>query len=241
MSYTEPLLFCVMGLWVAGLIRARHGKSRLLWLGLGSLLLVSWPPVDWLLSRPSELWYPARPFSATVQPQAIVALAASVDPPHPARPFAQLGPDAYERCEYALWLYRNYRLPILVSGGRVAGSQITHADVMRDHLLRSGVPMSMVWTEDRSTNTHESAVLATGILRARGISRVALVVEAMSMTRAEKCFRKLGIDVVPAVSGHRVWGRFERELLPSWQSVRRNEIMLHEALGLFWYGLRGWI
>jgi uncharacterized SAM-binding protein YcdF (DUF218 family) len=241
MSYMEPLLFCLVGLSVAGLIRVRRGKSGLLWWGLASLLVVSWPPIDWLLSRPLELSYPVRPFAATMPPQAIVALASSVDPPYFARPFALLGPDTYERCEYAVWLYRNYRLPILVSGGRVARSQLTHAGVMRDYLLRSGVPASMIWTEDRSVNTHENAMFATEILRTRGVSRVALVVEAMSMPRAEKCFRKLGIDVVPAVSGYRVWGPLQRELLPSWRAVRRNEVMLHETLGLLWYRLRGWI
>ena len=56
----------------------------------------------------------------------------------------------------------------------------------------------MIWTEERSRSTHENAVFGAEILRQHEIGRIALVIEARSMLRAESCFRKQGITVVAA-------------------------------------------
>jgi uncharacterized SAM-binding protein YcdF (DUF218 family) len=61
------------------------------------------------------------------------------------------------------------------------------------------------------------------------------------MVRATACFRKQGIAVVPAPSDFRQLGTFSEEAFLSWRAVRRNEITLHETLGLLWYWLHGWI
>jgi uncharacterized SAM-binding protein YcdF (DUF218 family) len=67
------------------------------------------------------------------------------------------------------------------------------------------------------------------------------VVEAQSMPRAAACFRKQGVDVIPAAIEFRTLGPWFEELLPGWRAVRRNEITLHEVLGLAWYRARGWL
>ena len=112
---------------------------------------------------------------------------------------------------------------------------------MREMLERDGIPETMIWTEERSRSTHENALYGAEVLRSHGISTIALVVEAQSMLRAEACFRKQGITVVPAASGYREWGRLSEELIPSWRAIQRNEVTLHETLGLVWYWMRGWI
>ena len=100
----------------------------------------------------------------------------------------------------------------------------------------------MIWTEERSRNTHENAVYGAEILRKHGIGRIALVVDAQSMPRAAACFRKQGIEVVPAPCEFRVFGQpLSDEFFPRWDAIRRNERTLHEALGFGWYWLRGWI
>jgi len=112
---------------------------------------------------------------------------------------------------------------------------------MSQLLRKSDVPGNMIWTEDRSHSTYENALYSTMILRAHGISHIALIVDAASMPRAAACFRKLGIDVTPAPSNFRTFGIWQDELLPNWIAVRRNEDTLHEVIGLAWYTLRGWI
>jgi uncharacterized SAM-binding protein YcdF (DUF218 family) len=239
MTYTEPLLVVCYLVILTGIVRARRGAGRLTILGLLAVLLVSWPPADWLLSRPLEARYPVRPFSGAPAAQAIVVLASAVDPPHFERPYALEGAETFARTEMGVWLYRNWRpLPVLVCGGGEPGKPAP-AEAMRDHLLRAGVPADRIWIETQSQSTYENAALGGEILRHRGVRSIVLIVEARSMPRAAACFRKQGFEVAPAVSEFREFGPWHVELLPSWKAIRRNEGVLHEALGYAWYWLRG--
>lgn len=112
---------------------------------------------------------------------------------------------------------------------------------MRDLLIRGGIPSDMIWAETQSHSTHENALYAAQILRQHGVRRIALIVDAQSMPRAEACFRRQGMDVFPAPSEFRTLGNWNEELLPRWTALRRNEVTLHELLGLVWYRVRGWV
>jgi uncharacterized SAM-binding protein YcdF (DUF218 family) len=237
MSYLQPVLFLFLACSVAALIRLRHcagwGRAALVFLGL---VLFSWPPVDWLVSRPLEAWYPVRPLPAS-DADAIVVLSSGVRTPNYERPFPLPDMDTYGRCRFAAWLYQHWKpRPILACGGLGDGGP-----TMRELLVASGVPETMIWTEELSRSTHENALYGTRVLRLHGISRIALVVEAQSMVRAAACFRKEGIVVVPAPSDFREFGPLADEVLPSWKAIKRNEISAHELLGLLWYRIRGWV
>ncbi len=206
-----------------------------------SLVLLAWPPVEWLISRPLEIWYPMQPFRSSSL-QAIVVLSSAVHGPTPAVPYDEPDQATYERCELAAWLYVHVQqVPVLACGGTqtAAGSPLSRS--MRLLLERGGVPSDMIWTEERSHSTHENALYGAQILRQHGISRIALVLEAKSMLRAEACFRKEGMTVFPAPCAFRVLGGPSEEVLPDWRAIRNNETAVHEFLGLVWYRLRGWI
>jgi uncharacterized SAM-binding protein YcdF (DUF218 family) len=242
MHYTEPLLSLVFLVGMAGVLRLPKCKGRrMATLGLLGLLLISWPPAEWLFSRPLEAWYPIRPLPPAPA-DAIVVLSSAVDTPHYERPFPLPDHDTYSRCRFAAWLHQNWKpLPILACGGGAKGRSPAFAVSMRDVLESVGVPESSIWTEERSGNTHENAVYGAEILRSHGVSRIVLVVEAQSMVRAAACFRKQGIAVVPAPNE---FGQIDAkldDLLLGWKAVRRNEITIHEILGLAWYKLHGWI
>ena len=242
MDYTAPLLSIVFILGLMGAVRLPACKGKKLVLAaLAGLVLVSWPPFDWLFSRPLEIWYPIRP--APISPaDAIVVLSAAVEPPIYERPYALAGHDTYGRCRMAAWLYQHWKaLPILACGGGSKAGGPSFAASMREVLVKEGVPDADIWTEERSQTTHQNAVFGAEILRSHGVKRIALVVEAQSMVRAAACFRKEGFVVVPAPSDFREWSPWRDELLLSWQGVRRNEITLHEVVGLLWYKLHGWI
>jgi uncharacterized SAM-binding protein YcdF (DUF218 family) len=240
MTYTQPLLLIFLAVAVAGLLRLRVGKrSRLVFVGVLGLLFLSWPPVDWLLSQALEARYPVRPFPSAPA-QAIVVLGSYVSPPVQSRPYALAGRDSYERSMFAAWLYKHWMsVPVLACGA--GGSAQTVAGAMREIIRREGVPEEMIWTEERSQSTHENAVFGAQILHQRGIARIALVVDAQSMPRAEACFRKEGIVVIPAACEFRTFDRSLEEFIPSWKTIKRNEVTLHETLGLAWYWLHRWI
>ena len=242
MTYTQPLLLASFTIILIGLLRLRHSKG--VWLplaGMLALLLFAWPPVDWLLSRPLENRYSKRPFQAKPT-EAIVVLAAGVTPARNYRPFAVPDEETFERCEFAAWLYKNWQgVPVLASGGPGRSGARPFASTMRELLLQSGVPTDMIWTEEHSQSTHENALYSAEILRQHGVHNIALVVEAQSMPRAEATFRKQGLFVVPAPSEFRHFGSLADELIPSWRAIQRNEITLHEVLGLAWYWLHSWV
>ena len=217
MTYVQPLLAVFLVIGFIGLLRIRRSVPGWRWLTvcIVGTLLISWPPLDWVLSRPLEARYPIRPFPA--QPtQAIVVLSAGVKPPVYERPYALMDGDTFGRVGYAAWLYKNWRpVPVLASGGLPArGGTVPFSDAMRDFLQKAGVPANMIWTEDRSRSTYENALYSAEILRKHGISKIALAVEAQSMPRAAACFRKLGFQVVPAPSDFRELGPIFRRGAP---------------------------
>lgn len=115
------------------------------------------------------------------------------------------------------------------------------AEIMKEALVKEGVPAAQIWTESESTSTYENALFSAQLLRARGLRKVVLVTEAYHMLRAAGCFRKAGLEVFPAPCHYTTFeGRLE-EWLPHWRAIARNDAVLHEWLGLFWYKLRGWI
>jgi uncharacterized SAM-binding protein YcdF (DUF218 family) len=243
MTYIQPLVLIFLTMAFIGLVRLRHCKgSCLASSGVLGLLLLSWPPVDWLVSRPLEGRYPIRPFPPVLA-QAIVVLSSAVSPPLYERPYPLPDRETFERCEYAAWLHTHWQpLPVLACGGRgTTRAAQPVAVTMRQLLQQAGVPDAMIWTEQRSRSTHENAVFCAEILRQRGIKRIALVVEAQSMLRAEACFRKQGIEVVPAPCEFREFSSHLEEFLPNWRTIGRNEGTLHETVGLAWYWLRGWV
>ena len=117
-TYTEPILAIWFLLAVLGWVRLRRrGRYGALVAAFFLLFLASWPPADWLFSRPLEARYPIRPF-ASERVEAVVVLSASVEPAHHERPFALPGSGTVERCRYAAWIHQRLRnLRVLACGG----------------------------------------------------------------------------------------------------------------------------
>lgn len=242
MTYTQPLLLIFLLFSMAGLWRLRpgHGWARkLLRIGIGGMFLVAWPPVAWLSSSILEGWYsPALPDLNGAG--AIVVLSANVIPPSDDYPVSVPDWDTYERSRYAAWVHREIpSVPIVTTGGRSIDHTESFAATMRDLLVELGVPGEQVLLEERSSSTYENAVGSTAMLRGRGIQKIVVVTQAYHMVRAEQCFRKLGMDVIPAPCGFQRPSLKFHNFLPAWQAVRSNERTLHEILGLLWYKAQG--
>jgi uncharacterized SAM-binding protein YcdF (DUF218 family) len=243
-TYFQPALPLLLVLGLAAVFRSYRSSTdgRRRWLELISLAgiwIISIQAAAWVLSRPIEMRYPEQAVPQSPA-DAIVVLAGAVHAPRSGRPYSLPGPDTYRRVRHAAWLFHHWKqLPILVCGG---GNQATPlAEVMRDLLTGEGVPPDMIWLESRSTNTHESAVYGSEVLRAKAASRVVLVVEANSMLRAALSFEKAGVHVVPAVVSHTRAPTELTDFLPRWSAIAANEEIIHEVVGLAWYKIRGWI
>jgi uncharacterized SAM-binding protein YcdF (DUF218 family) len=247
MTYVQPLLpflFLLAGVGILRCWRQTKGpKPTLLAIAILGLFLISWPPVGWLFLRALEAPYPPRQLPPS-EAEAIVVLASTVYPASPPVPTPRLAGDTFERTLYSAWLYKNWRqLPILVSGGTSSSDTPPYSLLMRDALRLEGVPDSAIWSEKESHSTHENALFAAQILKKKGIRRIVLVTEAYHMLRAERSFRRQGLEVVPAACGYRAYGSglYAHEFLPNWEPIAWNEDTLHEFVGLVWYRVHGWI
>lgn len=248
MTYLQPILpaFLLVALfesirwWRSG----KHGKPVILILAIAALFLLSWHPVAWALCHPFEAFYPPR-LLPTGDADAIVVLASTVYSSCPPLPEPELGADTYGRCRYAAWLYGHWRrLPVVASGGGIGAARgIPYAVSMREELERRAVPASAIWLEERSDSTYENALYTAALLRQRGIHKIALVTDAYHMLRAEKCFQKQGLAVIPAPCRFRTFppSLHLRQLIPDLESLSSSEDVLHESAGLVWYWMHGWI
>jgi uncharacterized SAM-binding protein YcdF (DUF218 family) len=242
MNYTEPLTAIIfVFLWAGVFLLSPSRSKRWLIAVATATTLVMWPPCEWVLSRHLESPYPIRPFRMQPGVEAIVVLSSGVLPAQYERPFALPDHETFSRCLYAAWIYRNTPLPVLVSGGGAKPGVAPFAVAMRELMLQNGVPAERIWVEDGSYNTHQNARRSAQLLREHGVRRIALVVDARSMRRAEACFRKEGIEVVPAPSKWMYLEASSQDWLPGWRALRGNELTLHETAGLLIYRWRGWI
>ena len=224
--------------------REPGARRRLLWVTLPfiALVLLSLPALSYLELGSLEWHYrPLREPPARVE--ALVVLAGGIRTADEVRPRAEPDCDTAFRCLYAAELYRAAGgCPVLVSGGRMNGpSEPSGAEVMRAFLIDLGVNGSDITTEDASQTTYENAANSQKLLEARGVRRVVLVTDATHLFRAERCFRKQGLDVVPAPCNYRAT-RFAwsvMDFVPSPDAAQASAEAFHEWAGTLWYWCTG--
>ena len=229
-------------LTVAGACCSRRGAPRRAAKAAAiGLFLFCWTPFSMLVVRAVQSPYSRQP-PADSQAGAIVVLAGAVHPPLPPLPEPVVGSNTYERCRYAAWLHREWRsLPLVLSGGSQGDAPTwPYAEAMRVVVIQEGVPASRIAIENRSRSTAENAQFSAVLLRQRAVSKIVLVTDAVHMRRAKKTFEKQGLTVVPAPCAFRpVYDLSWEDALPSWRAIQWNEDVLHEAIGLVWYWIRG--
>ena len=207
------------------------------------LLAMSLPAVAFLAFASLEWSYPPRE-NRTAGVEAIVILGGYVDPPSKQRGYAVPGPDTVGRCLHGAALFREGEpCWVIVSGGKVDSNQPgpTVAEAMRDFLVSQGVREEYILLEDRSGSTYENAVESAKILKERGFEQVLLVTDAASLLRAEMCFQRQGIDVIPSGCRYHTLGGFQLSVVTFLRSVDAADDVSeawHEWLGLIWYWLR---
>jgi uncharacterized SAM-binding protein YcdF (DUF218 family) len=192
-----PLVVALVGL----LIWRRHPRTgrALTAAGLLALFLLSLPVVATLLIRAVDA-SPPLDLARAAEAQAIVILGGGVRRNALEYGGATVNRLTLERLRYGARVARALELPVLVSGGRSAPSLPSEAELMRGVLQAEyGVPVR--WAEDRSTNTHENAVMSAAVLRAAGIGRVVLVAHGFDMPRATAEFAAAGIETIRAPTG----------------------------------------
>jgi uncharacterized SAM-binding protein YcdF (DUF218 family) len=223
--------------------RESRGRLVVLTVPVVGVVLLSSPWFEYLLVGSLEWQNPPLPHRPA-DAEAVVVLAGGVGAPAPSFPKPRLREDTMYRCLLAADLYhQGQRCPVIVSGGRdpAGDGAPPYAHAMRDFLLTLGVPGEDLLTEENSHNTYENAAECRKILEQRGLGKVLLVTDATHMVRASGCFRKQGIEAIPATCHHQALfpPNAVDDFIPNVRSARNSEAALHEWLGLAWYWARG--
>ena len=152
------------------------------------------------------------------------------------------------RFNNALELYYEGKIKkILLTGG--SGSLLkdepSEAVLIREFLVQSGIPDSVIIVEGASKNTWENAKFTAEILeKDYPNASCMLITSAWHMRRSQGCFDKAGVSYTPFSTDHlgeRVRLSPESFLLPDRQGFYRWEIIVKEMVGCFMYWIKGYL
>ncbi len=124
---------------------------------------------------------------------------------------------------------------MLVTGGSPFGGR-PEGELMRE-ALETDFGVKVRWVEAASRNTLENASQSGPLLKAAGITRIALVTHAWHLPRAIPLFERQGLEVVPAPMAFSTGSssRLE-ELLPG--GLGSSRWALNEYLGQLYNRLK---
>jgi uncharacterized SAM-binding protein YcdF (DUF218 family) len=158
----------------------------------------------------------------------------------------ELGKDTAFNMLEASRVYRLIGEPwVLASGGAVdpATSRTPDSEMMRDSLVKLGVPADRILLESKSSTTREQAMFAAEILRKRDAKTFVLVTAPEHMDRAVGTFEALGFAVVPSVSPFKAPEKksLVERLGPSRGALLQSEWAVYEYMARAYYWMRGWL
>ena len=229
------LLVAALGLWLW------HKRPRiaraLLTLSFTLLWLLATPYVSHALMR--QLEGPPYAVDPGAQPaDAIVVLGGGTYFHAPEYGADTVGDKTLARLRYAAKLQRLTGKPVLVTGGKPLGNELSEGMQMKQ-VLEQEFNVPVKWIEEDSDNTFENARLSYLLLSQAGVRHIYLVTHAWHMPRAAQAFRAAGFDVVPAPTAFTT--RHHTDLLtfvPDANALLDSRWFLHEVIGMLWYRLK---
>ncbi|MCK9386838.1 MAG: YdcF family protein [Sulfuritalea sp.] len=225
-----PLLLAFFGLWLARAKsrRWRNGGFALATLSLLGLFALSLPLVGTALLSSLE---PAPPITRRdlAKAQAIVILGGGSYFGAPEYGGDTVGWATLERVRYGARLARASGLPLLVTGGAPFGGR-PESESMRE-ALEKDFGVKVRWVEAASRDTAENASMSAPILKAAGVTRIALLSHGWHLPRAIPLFEREGLTVIAAPTMFSTGSpSLLADLLPG-EGLRRSRMALHEYLG----------
>lgn len=144
-----------------------------------------------------------------------------------------------QRVRYGARLARETALPVYVTGGKPDGGEHAEGALMRDVLVREfNVPVR--WIDTDANTTGENAAMAARDLKPAGISRVALVTDAMHMPRSQRAFEQFGFEVIACPTAYAGQRPFRpSQLVPGVAALHLSSSALREWISQAYYRLRG--
>ncbi len=192
---TQPIVIVAIVFLAAMLVRTPRRKKLLGWSAFILFMIFSNYFLAMTLMRAWEI--PPIAFSAVRGPYDYAVVLTGITK-------GEAGPDdrvyfgrGADRAIHTLQLYKlGLAKKIVISGGsgKLDGGGILEADELSKFFLMAGVPEEDLLLENKSQNTHQSALEVEALLtKVGGPRRILLVTSGYHLRRAEGCFRKVGL------------------------------------------------
>jgi len=249
--------FLVLGLTLGILLLHGPGRSR----RFAVLLLTGLGVLYWLESLPVVASALATRFHAADAHQrsaddisgarAIVVLGAGARTFGPAtlrvtEPFDQTIFNAFEGARLSHLV--SGRLPVIASGGVVdpeEGGQDTGKDteaaLLRDLLIRGGVPAERILLESASRTTHEQVLNIAPMIKRQGWDPFVVVAPAVQMPRAVAGFVSQGVHPIAAAAPFQDDSAPSGRWMPNGGALGVSERAAYDYLAWAYYWMRGWL
>lgn len=115
-----------------------------------------------------------------------------------------------------------------MSGGKGRNTSVSDAELMADLSIQLGVPRNDIILERDSMSTEDEAKLLKPVVRDESFL---LVTSASHMPRSMGLFRKMGMNPIPAPTGHLVKQyRDNISFMPSVSNLKKSQAAFYEIL-----------
>jgi uncharacterized SAM-binding protein YcdF (DUF218 family) len=240
----------LIGLFLLLFTKRQRGGKMFVSIGLFFILLFSYSIVpNYLLSSlegkydPYYIQLPNKNLESETMPPVrfVVVLGAGHISDQKLPITSQIGEESLVRLIEGIRIYKKYSsVQLIVSGGR-GFDPIPCAHVMAHVAKELGVDENDIILESQSKDTKDEAQLIKPLVKKE---RFILVTSASHMPRSIALFKKLGMNPIPAPTGHRAIrkeGLSPASFFPGASNLLKLERFFHECLGIAWAKLRGQI
>ncbi len=150
--------------------------------------------------------------------------------------------NALSRLNYAVYLYKHSKIPLLLSGGSPGGRVQPESAIMQT-TLKESFNLKAKWLDSSSANTWYNAKFSAQILATENIKDIILVTHADHMPRARMAYEYFGLNVTAAPLGFKARNKEDDDytildILPTAEAMSRSSSAIHEFIGYAWYTLR---
>lgn len=242
----QPLVVISILFLLAMLVRKPRTKKILSWAAFGLLVFFS---NHFIAITCMEIWeIPAVPFSEVKGPYDYAVLLTGITRGQ-AGPSDRVYFSAADRATHTLQLYKlGLVKKVLVSGGsgRLDNSGAREADELSTFLIMAGMKEEDIVIENKSRNTHDSAVEVAAMLdtRQEKSARLLLVSSAYHLRRARACFEKVGLHPdLFATDPHGTPEKYSPGMffIPSIEAIIIWQSLLKELAGMTTYWAAGYV
>ena len=153
-----------------------------------------------------------------------------------------------DRLMQSILLYKQGKIKKMLfssGSGSLVYRDMRESALIRKYLLTIGIPDSDILIDSISDNTYQHAVFSAQILKKKYPNgKYLLITSSTHMRRAQGCFKKAEISVIPYSTGLQIGKRMidlKHYIIPNLGALGTWDKLIHEVIGYIVYAIKGYL